>query len=99
MPKIEEEVEIELEIAVPKMYRVILHNDNYTSMDFVIMILTSIFHKNFDDAEALMIAIHDKGKAICGVYSYEIAETKAHQVITLAKQNEFPLLATIEEDM
>ncbi len=99
MPKIEDEVEIEVEIALPKMYRVILHNDDYTSMDFVVMILTTIFHKSFEDAEALMITIHDKGKAICGVYSYEIAETKAHQAIKLAKDNEFPLLATIEEDI
>jgi len=99
LPKIEEEIEIELEIQLPKMYRVILHNDDYTSMDFVVMILTSIFHKSFDEAEVLMIAIHEKGKAICGVYSHEIAQTKAHQVRKLAKQNEFPLLATIEEDI
>ena len=98
MPKIEEEVEIELVLESPQMYRVILHNDDYTSMDFVVMILTNIFHKNHKEAEVLMITIHEKGSAICGVYTYEIAQTKAEQVKKLAKQNEFPLLATIEED-
>jgi ATP-dependent Clp protease adaptor protein ClpS len=98
LPKIEEEVEIELVLESPQMYRVILHNDDYTSMDFVVMILTNIFHKNHKEAEVLMITIHEKGSAICGVYTYEIAQTKAEQVKKLAKQNEFPLLATIEED-
>ncbi len=100
MPKIEEEIEIEieLELKAPQLYQVLLHNDDYTSMDFVVMILTTIFRKSMEDAEGLMIAIHKKGKAICGVYTYEIAQTKADQVVTLAKQNEFPLLATIEEE-
>jgi len=98
LPKIEEEVEIELVLDSPQMYRVILHNDDYTSMEFVVMILTNIFHKSHSEAEELMIAIHKKGSAICGVYTYEIAQTKAEQVKKLAKQNEFPLLATIEED-
>jgi ATP-dependent Clp protease adaptor protein ClpS len=98
LPKIEEEVEIELVLESPQMYRVILHNDDYTSMDFVVMILTNIFHKNHKEAEVLMITIHEKGSAICGIYTYEIAQTKAEQVKKLAKQNEFPLLATIEED-
>ena len=98
MPKIEEEIEIEIELKAPQLYKVLLHNDDYTSMDFVVMILTTIFRKSMEEAEALMIAIHEKGKAICGVYTYEIAQTKADQVVTLAKQNEFPLLATIEEE-
>ncbi|MBD3789980.1 MAG: ATP-dependent Clp protease adaptor ClpS [Campylobacterales bacterium] len=99
MPKIEEEVEHALELQEPKKYKVILHNDDYTSMDFVVEILVRIFHKNHDEAELIMLHIHERGKAVCGLYSYEIAQTKAHQVKQLAKQNGFPLLATIEEDI
>jgi ATP-dependent Clp protease adaptor protein ClpS len=98
LPKIREEVEVELELQEPEMFRVLLHNDDYTSMDFVVNILMKIFHKNSQEAEMIMIKIHEKGSAICGVYTYEIAQTKAEQVKKLAKQNEFPLLATIEKD-
>ena len=98
MPKFEEELEVELEIAEPQMFRVVLHNDDYTSMDFVVEVLTTIFHKSEQEAVQIMLAIHEKGKAVCGVYSFEIAQTKAEQVKQLAKKNEFPLLATIEED-
>lgn len=98
MPKIKEEIEITEEIAPPSMYRVILHNDDYTSMEFVVMILSTIFHKNHNEAEAVMLKIHEKGKARCGLFSKEIARTKANQVKILAKQEEFPLLATIEKD-
>lgn len=98
MPKFEEELEIALELQEPQMFKVLLHNDDYTSMDFVVEILISIFHKTHAQAEQIMLQIHEKDKAICGVYSFEIAQTKAQQVKQLAKQNEFPLLATIEED-
>jgi len=102
MPKIEEEPEHALELALeleePQMYKVLLHNDDYTSMDFVIDVLIGIFHKSHAQAEQIMLQIHEKDKAICGVYSFEIAETKAQQVKQKAKENEFPLLATIEED-
>ena len=98
MSKFEEELDVSLELQEPLMYRVLLHNDDYTSMDFVVEVLMSIFHKRHEEAEQIMIWIHEKGVAICGVYSFEIAQTKAEQVKRLAKQNEFPLLATIEED-
>ncbi len=98
MPKFEEELEIALEVQEPQMFKVLLHNDDYTSMDFVVEVLQSIFHKTDTQAEQIMLQIHEKGKAICGVYSFEIAETKAQHVKQRAKQNEFPLLATIEED-
>jgi len=98
MPKIEEELELALELEEPKMFKVLLHNDDYTSMVFVIEILTGIFHKTSTEAEKIMLHIHETGKAICGVYSFEIAQTKAQQVKQKAKQNEFPLLATIEQD-
>ncbi|BAF73007.1 ATP-dependent Clp protease adapter ClpS [Sulfurovum sp. NBC37-1] len=98
MPKFEVESDVELELWEPQMYKVLLHNDDYTSMDFVVEVLTSIFHKTQEQAVQIMLQIHEKGKAICGVYSFEIAQTKAEQVKQLAKKNEFPLLATIEED-
>lgn len=98
MPKFEEELDVALRLEEPQMFKVLLHNDDYTSMDFVIEILMDIFHKNHAQAEQIMLQIHEKGKAICGVYSFEIAQTKAQQVKQKAKQNEFPLLATIEED-
>ncbi len=98
MPKVNEEVEVEIELQEPEMYRVILHNDDYTSMDFVVEILMKIFKKNLQESEIIMMNIHKKGSAVCGTYTFEIAQTKAEQVKQLAKQNEFPLLATIERD-
>jgi len=98
MPKFEEEFDLALELQEPQMFKVLLHNDNYTSMDFVVEVLIGIFHKTHAQAEQIMLQIHEKEKAICGVYSFEIAQTKAQQVKQKAKQNGFPLLATIEED-
>ena len=98
MPNYEEELDVALELEEPQMFKVLLHNDDYTSMDFVVEVLMGIFHKTHAQAEQIMIQIHEKGKAICGVYSFEIAQTKSQQVKQRAKQNEFPLLATIEED-
>ena len=100
MPQFEEEFEsdLALELEEPRMFKVLLHNDDYTSMDFVVDILIRIFHKTQAQAEQIMLQIHEKDRAVCGVYSFEIAQTKAEQVKQLAKQNEFPLLATIEED-
>lgn len=98
MPKIEHELEFDLQLEEPQMFKVLLHNDDYTSMDFVVEVLTGIFHKSYTEAEKIMLHIHETGKAVCGIYSFEIAQTKAHQVKQKAKQNEFPLLATIEED-
>ena len=98
MPKFKEEIESEIEIKEPSLYRVILHNDDFTTMEFVIEILMTIFLKSEDDAIGLMMKIHTEGKAICGVYTHEIAEAKAEQVTQLARQNSFPLRATIEID-
>lgn len=98
MPKFEEELELDLELHEPQMFKVLLHNDDYTSMDFVVEVLMGVFHKTHTQAEQIMLQIHEKDKAICGVYSFEIAQTKAQQVKQKAKENEFPLLATIEED-
>jgi ATP-dependent Clp protease adaptor protein ClpS len=98
LPKIEEEIDSDIALDEPPMYRVVLHNDDYPTMEFVIQILKTIFHKNEQESEQIMLAIHQKGKGICGVYTREIAQTKVEQVKVLAKQNKFPLLATYEID-
>jgi ATP-dependent Clp protease adaptor protein ClpS len=95
--KHEHGIESEISVAYPKQYNVFLLNDDYTSMDFVVDILMTIFRKNFQDAHRIMIEIHQKGRGLCGVYSYEIAETKIHQVGSLARENGFPLKAIMEE--
>ena len=97
MPKIEEQIKSDLALVEPAKYKVLLHNDDYTTMDFVVEVLMSVFHKNLAQSEEIMFTIHKQGKAICGIYSYDIAETKVFQVKQLAKKNEFPLLATMEE--
>jgi ATP-dependent Clp protease adaptor protein ClpS len=98
LPKIEEELDLSLALYEPTKYKVLLHNDDYTTMDFVVEILTMIFHKSIAESEKIMFAIHKSGRAICGVYTYEIAQTKVYQVKQLAKKNGFPLLATLEEE-
>jgi len=87
-----------IEIKKPKMYKVLLLNDDFTSMEFVVSVLTTIFHKNETDSYNIMLKIHEKGTGLCGVYTHEIAETKVLQVLNLAKKNKFPLRAVMEED-
>ena len=82
----------------PKRYNVFILNDDYTSMDFVIDILMSIFHKNYEQAEHIMLEVHKKERGLCGVYTHEIAETKVMQVIKKAQESGFPLKATMEEE-
>jgi ATP-dependent Clp protease adaptor protein ClpS len=98
LPKIEKEIETVLEVVEPTKYKVLLHNDDYTSMDFVVEILMGVFHKNLLESEQIMLDIHKKGRAICGIYTFEIAQTKVQQVKTMAKSSGFPLLATLEEE-
>ena len=81
----------------PPLYRVVLINDDYTPMEFVVDILESIFGMERTRATQVMLEVHTKGKGICGVYNYEIAETKVAQVMGIAKQHEHPLLCEMEE--
>ena len=80
----------------PRDYKVILHNDDFTPMEFVTWILETVFHKNTPDAESIMLEVHKKGKGIAGVYTYEIAEQKAWDTLEAAKENEFPLQCSAE---
>src|ERR1044071_2202269 len=82
----------------PPLFKVLLHNDDYTTMDFVVYVLYTIFHKSEVEAFKIMLKVHNEGVGIAGVYPYEIAETKAEKVIALAQQHEFPLLCTVEEE-
>ncbi|MCX5838444.1 MAG: ATP-dependent Clp protease adapter ClpS [Deltaproteobacteria bacterium] len=93
----EGDVKNDQEIREPKMYRVLLHNDDYTTMDFVIEVLISIFHKPAADATRIMIDVHKKGNGICGVYTYDIAATRVVRVHQLARKREFPLKCSLEE--
>lgn len=81
----------------PPLYRVVLMNDDYTPMEFVVQVLQSIFGKDRSTATRIMLEVHTKGKGVCGVYTYEIAETKVAQVVGLAEQHQHPLLCTMEE--
>jgi len=92
------EVVSEVLLKHPKKYKVFILNDDYTSMDFVVEVLVSIFHKTHQEAENIMLSVHKNGKGLCGVYIHEIAETKVMQVIKKAKDNGFPLKATMEKE-
>lgn len=81
----------------PPLFRVILINDDYTPMEFVVQVLEKVFSLDRSTATRIMLEVHTKGKGVCGVYTYEIAETKVAQVTGLARQNQHPLLCTMEE--
>jgi len=81
----------------PPLFRVILLNDDYTPMEFVVGVLESVFGLDRNSATRIMLEVHHRGKGICGVYTYEIAETKVAQVTGLAQQHQHPLLCTMEE--
>ena len=81
----------------PSHYRVVLLNDDYTPMEFVVEVLETIFGMERSQATRVMLEVHTKGKGICGVYTYEIAETKVAQVMGIAQQQQHPLLCTMEE--
>ncbi|MEC9248539.1 MAG: ATP-dependent Clp protease adapter ClpS [Pseudomonadota bacterium] len=82
----------------PKMYRVIMLNDDYTPMEFVVHVLESFFSMDRQMATKVMLEVHTKGKGICGIFPYDLAETKASQVIEYARQNEHPLVCTVETE-
>jgi len=82
----------------PSMYKVLMLNDDYTPMEFVIYVLESFFSMSHDEATQVMLHVHQKGVGVCGVFTYEIAETKVNQTMDLAQKNEHPLQCTIEKD-
>lgn len=82
----------------PSMYRVLILNDDYTPMEFVVLILERFFQKNREQATRIMLHVHQKGVGVCGVYTYEVAETKVAQVMDMARRNEHPLQCTMEKE-
>jgi ATP-dependent Clp protease adaptor protein ClpS len=82
----------------PPLYKVILLNDDYTTMDFVVFILETVFHKPHEEAVHIMLHVHRKGMGVCGVYTREIAETKVKMVHELARKNNFPLRCVMEKE-
>lgn len=99
-PELEEEVSSKsgVEVKEPPMYRVLLLNDDYTTMEFVVEVLRYVFHKSIEEATRIMLNVHRKGVGVCGVYPYEIAETKVNIVDALARERGFPLKCTLERE-
>jgi ATP-dependent Clp protease adaptor protein ClpS len=82
----------------PRLYKVLLLNDDYTPMDFVVYVLEQFFNKSRSEATSIMLQVHRRGVGVCGVYTYEVAETKVSQVMSFARQNEHPLQCTMEKE-
>jgi ATP-dependent Clp protease adaptor protein ClpS len=82
----------------PRLYKVILLNDDYTPMEFVVRVVERFFHKNREEATRIMLHVHTKGMGICGVYTREVAETKVRQVMLYAQENQHPLQCTMEPE-
>ena len=98
-PELEEDVisEVGDDIDEPSMYKVLLHNDDYTTMEFVVEALMAVFHKSPTEANRIMLHIHFKGSGVCGAYPYEIAETKVSKVHDMARKEGFPLRCSLEQ--
>ena len=87
-----------LKTKKPSLYRVLLLNDDYTPMEFVVYVLERFFQKSREEATRIMLHVHQKGVGVCGIYTYEVAETKVAQVLDLAQRNEHPLQCTMEKE-
>ena len=100
IPELEEEVASDTrdETEEPSMYRVLLLNDDYTTMEFVVEVLMQVFHKTMEQATQIMLKVHREGVGLCGTYSYEVAETKVSTVNSLAQDRGFPLKCIMEKE-
>ena len=85
------------DVREPKRFKVLLHNDDYTTMDFVVKVLVVVFHKNENDATQIMLSVHHHGVGVCGEYTAEVAEMKVSLVHRLARENGYPLKCSMEE--
>src|SRR5436190_21707469 len=101
-PDIERESDVmtesETKLEKPKMFKVILHNDDFTTMEFVVFVLQYVFSRSEAEAFTIMLKVHNEGIGIAGVYPYEIATMKCEKATNLAKAREYPLLCTVEEE-
>ena len=90
--------ESEIKPEKPPLFKVLLHNDDITTMEFVVYVLRTVFHKNESDAFQIMMNVHRAGVGVAGIYTYEIANMKAEKCMNLAQAHEYPLLCTVEEE-
>lgn len=86
------------DLREPRRYKVIIYNDDFTTMDFVVMILTQVFFKSEAEAEALMLQVHHGDKAVVGIYSYDVATSKVRKATDMARESGFPLRLTVEPE-
>ena len=98
MASYEYDVQEEIELEEPKKYKVLLLNDDFSTMEFVVEILTKVFRKSLEESEKIMLEVHNNGKGVCGVYTHEIAYTKVEQVRGMARKVKCPLKAIAQED-
>lgn len=91
------EAESETKLAKPPLYRVLIHNDDFTTMEFVVYVLQTVFQHSETEAVQIMLHVHLGGVGVAGIYTYEVAEMKVEKVTSLARASEYPLLCTIEE--
>ncbi|HEY0006566.1 MAG TPA: ATP-dependent Clp protease adaptor ClpS [Pyrinomonadaceae bacterium] len=89
--------ESETRLEEPPLYKVLLHNDNFTTMEFVVYVLQTIFQRTESDSITIMLKVHQEGIGVAGIYTYEVAEMKVERVAALAEANEYPLLCTLEQ--
>lgn len=92
------DLDLDNEVEEPKLYRVLMHNDDYTPMDFVIFVLKKFFGKSETDAYQIMLDVHHKGAGLAGIFSFEVAESKVAQVNQFSKTNQHPLMTSYEEE-
>ncbi len=90
--------EPEVKTKRPPFFKVVLLNDDYTPMDFVVFILKDVFHRSHEEAVTIMMDIHQKGEGVCGIYTRDVAETKAELVITMSRRSEYPLQCRVEKN-
>lgn len=95
---VEEAIEEELDLTEPNLWRVIFHNDDKTTMEFVIFLLIQVFRKSIEESTQIMLNVHTKGAAVVAIYPYEIAESKMNICMNTARENGFPFVVSIEED-
>ena len=90
--------ESDIKLEKPKLFKVLLHNDDFTTMDFVVFVLQYVFMRDEAESITIMLKVHNEGLGLAGIYPYEIANMKAQKAMNLAKAREFPLLCTVEEE-
>ena len=102
LPDIEQDgdvlTESETKLEKPKLFKVLLHNDDFTTMEFVVFVLEYVFNRSEPEAFTIMLKVHNEGLGIAGIYPYEIANMKSEKAMNLARAREYPLLCTVEEE-